>query len=300
MAIGLPLLPTPLIGRDPDAAAVAAMLTSGDPRLVTLTGPPGIGKTSLAVDVADASRPASRAVSRSSPWPTFESPDLILPAIAGSLGLTAVQHEPWLATIARRLGSRRTLLLLDNLEQVDAGPVLADLVASGPAIRLLATSRALLRIRAEHEYAVGPLNVPDADAVVGRADVPRFSALQLFVDRARTTHGFDLPDGATTVLARICHRLGGVPLAIELAAARVRELSLEQILTRLDHSLSLLVGGARDLPERQRSLRPPSPGATSCSHRPNNGCWPGSRCSPVAGHWSRPRRCAARATRRMS
>jgi predicted ATPase len=221
----LPAQPSELVGRARELAELLELL--GERRLLTLTGPGGSGKTRLSLQVA------AEALERFAggvffvPLAAVSDPDLVLPTVGQTIGAQE--------GVAEHVGKRDMLLLLDNLEQVlEAAPALAELLERAPNLRLLVTSRALLRIAGEHEYPVEPL--PEGDAV------------ELFRERAAVAEPIE-------AVAEICRRLDGLPLAVELAAARTRLLSPEQLLERLERALPLLTGGRRDAPERQRTLR---------------------------------------------
>jgi predicted ATPase/DNA-binding XRE family transcriptional regulator len=248
----LPTLPNALIGREDERARLAELLSQRSVRLVTLTGSPGIGKTSLAIQVATdlvARTPVAFVAVAA-----IREPERVLPAIATELGLVDTGERPVVETLREHLGRSALLLVVDNLEQVlGAATLLGELIAGCPELTLLATSRARLHLRNEHEFALPALGLPEPGA---GAAVERSAALALFVERARAGRpDFPVDDATLPVLAQICRRLDGVPLAIELAAARTRLLSPRQLLNRLDRSLAVLVGGAQDLPERQRTLR---------------------------------------------
>ena len=242
---------TPFYGREAELGDIQRRLANGT-RLLTLTGPGGVGKTRLAYaaatvvpsDVAD-----SVAVAELAP---VQDPALVLPTIAAALGLPQVGPHDLQTQLASFLDGRRPLLLLDNLEHVlDAAPNLADLLARCPQLVVLATSRAPLRIRAEQELPVAPLILPvgsDPTAVLSS------SAGQLFLDRARAAApAYGLTRESAPVIAEICRRLDGVPLALELAAAHARLLDPSTLLDRLP--LVLGVGRSRDLPARQRTMQ---------------------------------------------
>src|SRR4051794_12640857 len=253
----LPVSSTTLIGRERDIAEVATLLARPEVRLVTLTGPGGIGKTRLAIAVGerlDDRYPQGAVFVR---LESIAQPDLVLPRIAAAVGVTIEGARPPLDVLAEQFGQAPTLLVLDNLEQVvDVAPDLDRLLARCPRLEILATSRTVLRLRAEHEYRVDPLTVP---ALSARAPIEQLAALpavQLFVDRAQAVrHDFTLTADNAPAIAEICRRLDGLPLAIELAAARARLLEPKALLARLGRRLDSLGTGPVDLPQRQRTLR---------------------------------------------
>ncbi|HEX2090530.1 MAG TPA: adenylate/guanylate cyclase domain-containing protein [Actinomycetota bacterium] len=227
----LPIPATPFLGRDQEVADVVALLKRADVRLLTLTGPGGTGKTRLAAEAAARSSEHYPHGVWWVPLAPLRDPALVLETARGVLGAGG--------DLARHIRDASMLLLLDNFEQVvEAGPDLGTLLASCPNLALLVTSRQALHVTGEHEYPVPSL--------------ARTDAVTLFLTRAHAVKPDFSDDGA---VSEICHRLEDLPLAVELAAARVKTLSPRQILDRLEKRLALLTGGAKDLPERQRTLR---------------------------------------------
>jgi Domain of unknown function (DUF4062) len=254
---GAVLVPaTPLVGREREAAAVAELVLGEGVRLVTLTGPGGVGKSRLAVEVAARLGPGFEDGVRFVELASVPAAGLVAAAVAAALGLSTSGGR-LITDLKSFLRPRRVLLLLDNFEQVtDAAPLVTELLAAAPGLVALVTSRTVLRLSGEHEFPVPPLPVPQTGAGQNAADARRYAAVRLFVERARAaTPDFELTSGNAGDVAEICRRLDGLPLAIELAAARVRLLPPSALLARLDQRLTVLTGGARDLPERQRTLR---------------------------------------------
>jgi predicted ATPase/class 3 adenylate cyclase len=255
----LPAQPTALLGREAELAAVRALLQEDGVRLVTLTGPGGTGKTRLAIQIGAELIETFPDGVWFVPLAAITDPDLVIPAIAQPLGVRENPDQPLLTTLQEYLESRSALLVLDNFEQVTAAaPRVAALLAACANLKILTTSREPLRIAGEREFAVSPLTFPTPRQARHHspAELLGFSAIQLFVERAQSVKSdFALTDANGADIAAICQRLDGLPLAIELAAARVRELPPAQLLGRLENRLKLLTGGNRDLPARQQTLR---------------------------------------------
>ena len=247
----LPVVATPFVGRERELSEVLELLRQEDVRLLTLTGVGGIGKTRLALQAA------SDAFDRFPdgvywvPLAPVRDAALVLQTVAQTLGLRAEPGEPVLAPLARHLREKRLLLLLDNLEHVvEAAPDVAALLAAAPAVQALATSRERLRVGGEQVYDVAPFSV-----TADRGDADTLDAVELFAARAHAADaGFALTDANAAAVAELVRRLEGVPLAIELAAARIRALPPEAMLARLSRRLQLLTRGGRDVPERQRTM----------------------------------------------
>jgi len=248
---------TPFVGREHELGLVKSRLLRDDVALLTLTGPGGAGKSRLAVHAARAV--VERFVDGA--WfvalGVLTEPGLVVPAIAQVLGLRDAGDQPLDGRLREYLRDRQLLLILDNFEHLLSATVeLLDVLADAPQVKVLVTSRALLRVSIEHSIRVPTLSVPQSADPVALPELDRYDAIRLFLERARAVDpDFRVTADEAATVAEICRRTDGLPLAIELAAARLRHLSPRALLARLERRLPLLIDGARDLPPRQRTLR---------------------------------------------
>jgi predicted ATPase/DNA-binding CsgD family transcriptional regulator len=255
--VSLPSSLTSFVGREREVVAVRGLLERPEVRLLTLTGPGGVGKTRLALRVAEGIAERFSTGVWFVPLAPLADPALVLPTVARVVGVPAAADRTPLDGLEATLGGGESLLLLDNLEQVvEAGPDVADLLAACPRLKVLVSSRAMLRVAGEHTYPVPPLAVPDQERPWAIEDLSRFDAVRLFLTRAQAVApDLRLSEANAAAFAAICRRLDGLPLAIELAAARCNLLPPPALLARLERRLPLLVGGPRDQPTRLRTMR---------------------------------------------
>jgi predicted ATPase/class 3 adenylate cyclase/Tfp pilus assembly protein PilF len=254
----LPAQPTPLVGRERELEEVLTLLRSpNNVRLLTLTGPGGTGKTRLglqaAAELTDEFEDGVFFVALAA----IADPALVAPNVARTLGLTESGNQPPEELLKGYLRQRQMLLMLDNFEQIIESALLLDeLLSAASGLKVLATSRTPLRLYGEHEFPVPPLSLPDPESVSPVEFLIQYEAVKLFVDRARAVRpDFSLTEENAPAVVEICARLDGLPLAIELAAARTKLLPPQAMLSRLGNRLKLLTGGPRDFAERQRTLR---------------------------------------------
>lgn len=253
----LPLPLTQLVGRDEEVASVSSLLGRPEVRLVTLTGAGGIGKTRLALQVAaNLDADFENGVVFVS-LAALQDSALVIPAIIQSLGLNKTEPFPPLDLLYMALRDKQLLLVLDNFERlVQAAPQLVGLLRRCPQLKMLVTSRAVLQVQGEYEFQVPPLALPNCEQLPAYETLAGYAAVALFLQRAQaTTPDFRLTGSNAAAIAAICLRLDGLPLAIELAAARIKLLSPEELLARLEDPLAVLTEGPRDLPLRQQTLR---------------------------------------------
>ncbi|MDP9369096.1 MAG: NB-ARC domain-containing protein [Chloroflexota bacterium] len=252
-----PVLLTSFVGREREVKQAAVLLRRGDVRLVTLTGPGGVGKTRIALkiakDVAAVFRDGVAFVSLAA----ITDPDLVAPVVAQALSIHQAGDRPLVEHLASVLRERHLLLLLDNFEQiVDAAALVTNILAACPSLTVLVTSRTTLRVSGEHVFPVSPLALPDPEEGATAEVVGRAEAVRLFLTRAAAVRpGLALTDENASLVADICRRLDGLPLAVELAAARSNVLPPVALLARLGQRLPLLTGGPRDAPARLRTMR---------------------------------------------
>ncbi len=255
----LPVPRTAFIGREHEAAGLRQLVARDDVRLVTLTGPGGIGKTRLALQLAGEISQQFPSGAFFVPLSVVADPGLIVSTIAQALGVRETGNQSAQENMKDYLGrlDQPLLLLLDNFEHlVSAAAVISDLLSVAPRLKIVVTSQSPLHVYGEHEFPVPPLLLPDPKVLPPLEVLSRLPAIALFVERASAVkHDFALTNENAAAVAAVCARLDGLPLAIELAAARIKLLSPYAMLARLESSLSLLTGGARDLPTRQQTLR---------------------------------------------
>jgi predicted ATPase/DNA-binding CsgD family transcriptional regulator len=253
----LPVPASSLIGRDQEVVALRQRLLSPNVRLLTLTGPGGVGKTRLVLECVARVRDAFQDGIGFVPLASLSDPDLVAASIAHTFGLGVTTGRDPLAAITSAVRDRHLLLILDNFEHLlPAARVVADLLAACPHLKTLVTSRAALRLSGEHEFAVPPLAFPDPLRPEAAGAILHYEAVRLFVARAQAIRAdFSITSETASSVAEICARLDGLPLAVELAAARVRILSPPALLARLERPLALLTGGPRDVAARQQTLR---------------------------------------------
>jgi predicted ATPase/DNA-binding CsgD family transcriptional regulator len=253
----LPTSLLPMIGRKQEIAAICALLQQPEVRLLTLIGPGGVGKTRLALQIpTEVSSAFPDGLCFVSLIPVFTA-DIVLSTIAQALGLTERPNYSHLALVQEAMREKRFLLILDNFEHVAlAAPQLKELLAACPQLKILVTSRIVLGLLEEQEFYVHPLALPDLTHLLPYEDLSQVAAVSLFLQRVRTVRpDFELTNSNALSIAQICVCLDGLPLALELAAARMKLFSPQGLLTRLDRRLSLLTSGPRDAPERQQTLR---------------------------------------------
>src|SRR5258708_22672847 len=253
----LPVQLTPLIGREKEVATVQNLLQREDVRLVPMTGPGGTGRTrfglQVAADLSDLFPDGVYFVNLA----TISDPTLVVSTIAQTLDLKETGDQPLLDLLKGYLRDKHILLLLDNFEQVASAALqVADLLTTCPKLKVIVTSRAVLHVRGEQEFPVPPLAVPDPQHLPDLVALSQYEAVALFVSRAQATNPtFQLTVSNASTIAEICVRLDGLPLAIELAAARAKVLSPQVLLAKLERRLQVLTQGSVDLPERQQTLR---------------------------------------------
>ncbi len=253
--INLPSQLTPFIGREREVEEVRQRLLHPDVRLLTLTGSGGVGKTRLGLEVARQNMDQYAEGICFVALAPISDPALVPSVIAQALQVKQRAGQSVAEALGQYLQKRQHLLILDNFERLlEAGPPLAQLLAACPRLKVLITSRVVLRLQGEHSYEVPTLMLPPAGYQPSLEQLDRYDGIRLFAERAASSQFRITPENAAAV-TELCRRLDGLPLAIELAAARVRLLLPDAMLARLDNRLALLMGGARDVPDRQRTLR---------------------------------------------
>lgn len=253
----VPRPPTPIIGRDLELATLADLLSRDDTRLVTICGSGGSGKTRLAVELATRARDELGWRVAYADLTGLRSTSLVMPTIAGALGIQDAGDRTLVEAIASVIDGTRVLLVIDNFEHViDTAPQIAEVLAATTCLKVVVTSRQALRLRWEHEFPLHPLPVPDRRQQSSPDAVGASPAVELLVERVqRVRPGFRLDDANFEAVADIARRLDGLPLALELAAARMRLLGPQELLARLERRLDALGGPTADLPDRHRTLR---------------------------------------------
>ena len=252
----VPAIFTPLLGREQEVIATCALLMQPSVRLLTLLGTGGIGKTRLSIQLATETRPTFADGVCFVALAAIRDPEMVMPAILRALGLSQ-KDVPSFEQVKAFLQQKQLLLVLDNVEQVvAAAPQIAALLAACPTVKALATSRIALRIAGEQQVQLPPLPLPDISQLPGRTAIAQYASVMLFAQRAQALlPTFQVTAANAQAIAEICVRLDGLPLAIELAAARVKILPPPALLARLSNRLQVLTRGAATLPERQQTLR---------------------------------------------
>lgn len=255
--INIPMPLTPLVGREQEVQAICTLLRRPELHLLTLSGTGGIGKTRLSIQVALALAQDFPDGAYFVSLASANDSELVVLTLAQTLGMGVAGERPLFERLKEFLHDKSLLLLLDNFEQVvQAAPLLVEILIASPQVKMLVTSRALLRVRGEYEFSVPPLVLPDTKQLPDLAKLAMYPSVELFVQRASAVKSsFQLNESNAAIVAQLCVRLEGLPLAIELAAAHIKVLPPKAMLERLSYRLSVLTGGARDLPERQQTLR---------------------------------------------